>query len=84
MPPSPHGISLLKRTLFFIINGRNLILALGLYIIGILATLNIEGFSNFSNFSTIKTLITILPSIVAVILAILYVYIKNLEKRIGG
>lgn len=69
-----------KKGLLLIVDGRNLILAFGLYFMGILNILMITGFSNLS---TINALIAILPSIVAVILIIISVKIKCLKKRIG-
>ena len=70
-----------KKRLLLIVDGRNLILAFGLYFIGTVAIL--LNTAAFSNISTIKALIAILPNIVAVILIIVSVQIKCLKKRIG-
>ena len=69
-----------RKGLLLIVDGRNLILAFGLYFIGVLAILNTK---DFSSLGIIKALIAILPSIVAVVLIIVSVKIKCLKRRIG-
>jgi len=70
----------MRKGLLLIVDGRNLFLVFGLYIIGILSIANTIGFTKLN---PINAVIGILPTLVAVIIAIIAFQILSLKKKIG-
>lgn len=75
------GYEHLKKKLLFIVDGRNLFIALCLYGLGVL---NVVITDSLMQSHFLQVLVAILPNIVAALLVIIAIKIKYLKKQIGG